>query len=223
MWRWLRDNKDALSAVATILQAVAVVAGVLFAVNEFVLKDRQASRNRIDAAFKIFRSGAGLDTQLSLGDLFFQVVGNADEEALKQRLHREEEELYTATVKAIHRYTEIRACLKTQNCDEEIIRHLFCADAFFDAFVAYKIIIRPPKWTRPNYDHRLDNLFDFFLSCVQGSDPGFKNIRWNERRGENWDPILGPIFSKIDEKWREAVDAARESERSSGSDEGTAR
>lgn len=219
MWQWLKTNKDPVSSVATILQAVAVIVGVFIAVNEFVIKDRQASRNRVETAFEIFRGDDGLNTRLSLGDLFFEVVGIVDENTLKERLHREEKEFYSATVKAVQRYTIIQACIRTLTCDEKTTYHLFCGDAFFDAFVAYKVVIRPPQWERPNYDARLDNLFDFALSCLQRDHQLGENSRWMQRRRADWDPILGPIFSKIEADWRNVM---RDLEKSNGSNEGTA-
>lgn len=203
MWRWLSDNKDSISAAATILQAAAVIVGVIFAVNEFVLKDRQAERERVDRAFEIFRGTSGFGDRLWLGDLIYEVMGQ-DDDGLKKIVDKEKEEIFSATIRAIQRYTELQTCLKTQTCDEPTVRHLFCQDAFSDSFVAYKIIIRPYS-SSASYDTRLDNLFDFHLECTKQGYPHRQNELWNQRRSKQWDPVLGPTFIRLESEWRDAM------------------
>jgi len=206
VWAWLKDEKEAISSISTLLQSIAVIVGVVFAVNEFVLKDRDAELMRVTNSFEIFRGESGFGLKTNLGDFWMNFIGVTDNEKISKIALTNADALDIGTETAIRRYTEIQTCLKTHTCNEEVIQHLFCSEAFFDSFVAYKILIKPPGWERANYDERLDNLFDFTLYCMESKNRLGSNEQWANRRSEKWDPVLGELFRGLDERWQ-AVEA----------------
>ncbi|HNL88885.1 MAG TPA: hypothetical protein PKJ04_08330 [Nitrospira sp.] len=124
-----------LEAISKIVQALAILAGIVFGVHEFVIKDRDQDRQLHDLTIKQadrLRSEEVKQSQHRLSELrelaFDTPVSPKDIEMrlkVAQQFHRETRDL-------AHFYALIHRCTEAGFCKRDLVQVLVCEDALID-------------------------------------------------------------------------------------------
>ena len=128
LWSWLKTEKESIESTTAILQLVAIMVGVQFAIREFHDDDRNEERERVDRTFELHRRSGGvraaLDTALELVKRYPEIVSTKvdsqkDARIAMERL-REQSELF---------FTEVIVCTDRGYCKRGLSKRLFCSFA----------------------------------------------------------------------------------------------
>lgn len=206
---WLKRNKDSIEAISTFLQAIAVIVGVVFAVNEFVFKNRSSNFEARERVVTLLLDDRYSEDKASLSEYLFDFLGKTDINEI-MTIARSHKDFGDRALKMVEFYTRLQACKNSNACDARLAYQLFCARAIQDAVVTFKSGIQQPGWDHPRYPLALDNLFDFSGECLKLE--GFEYIpkMWLERRDGHWDMELLKLVEQLDKRWATITEKGRD-------------
>ncbi len=152
-WKVLKNNKDEIASLAAIIQTIVVTLGIVFALYEFVLKDRDLYRARIAQTVKL--SDDNRELQRSAYKLFLQARAARNVGTLQQR----EEDI----VKINDFYIDLKNCLSANICDINVARQLFCRNAHYHSYFLWKA--HRESYEKGLYAPSGDSVFKFVRNC----------------------------------------------------------
>ena len=166
MLNWIKKHSDLVSSIASITQSLAVLIGLIVLLNEFVWSNEDRERTKHENALNIYHKYSSSESGEGLEPYFSDLFGLADAHEVHTYVHKNLNEIVTELRQTERKYIEIQACLETGSCHAEFMYHLFCADAFFDAYVGYKVFYNnnddDPRIIRTS---KVTDLFVFWSEC----------------------------------------------------------
>ncbi|HWM92196.1 MAG TPA: hypothetical protein VN493_15635, partial [Thermoanaerobaculia bacterium] len=128
----MEQSGSRLEATARIIQTVAVVAGIVFGIHEFVIKDRDHDRQLLDLTIQQadrLRSDEVKESQRKLNDFRELAFGTpVSAEDIHMRL-KVAEQFQLETRDLAHFYALIHRCTEAGFCNRDLVQVLICEDA----------------------------------------------------------------------------------------------